>query len=57
VDLALDLLVYPNGDYLILDEEEFQQLGLNDGERENAERALEALIQCVIEDKLPNLVA
>jgi len=57
VDLALDLLVYPNGDYLILDEEEFQQLGLNDGERENAERALEDLIQCVIEDKLPNLVA
>lgn len=57
VDLALDLLVYPDGRYLILDEEEFQQLALNDGDRENARKALDELIQIVKENKLPDLVA
>ncbi len=44
VDLALDLLVYPNGSYLILDEDEFENLHLNQDERQNALRALDDLV-------------
>ena len=40
VDLALDLLVYPDGRQLVLDEDEFEQLPLDEVERA---RALEAL--------------
>jgi uncharacterized protein len=40
VDLALDLLVYPDGRQLILDEDEFEDLHLNEVDSENARKAL-----------------
>lgn len=43
VDLALDLLVKPDGEQIILDREEFEILDLEDQEREQAEKALEEL--------------
>lgn len=39
-DLALDLLVYPDGKQLVLDEDEFASLPLSDAEREQAWQAL-----------------
>jgi uncharacterized protein len=44
VDLALDLLVYPNGEYLILDEEEFVDLRLSSAARAKARQGLRELI-------------
>jgi uncharacterized protein len=43
VDLALDLLVYPDGRQLVLDEDEFDALPLAQAEREQARRALAEL--------------
>lgn len=43
VDLALDLLVYPDGRQLVLDEDEFAALPLDDAERAQAQAALAAL--------------
>ena len=43
VDLALDLLVYPDGKQLVLDEDEFAELQISEGEREQALRALDEL--------------
>jgi hypothetical protein len=43
VDLALDLLVYPDGRQLVLDEEEFDRLTIPDEVREKATAALEEL--------------
>ena len=42
-DLALDLLVYPSGHQLALDEDEFTGLNLFESEREQARQALEEL--------------
>jgi hypothetical protein len=42
-DLALDLLVYPDGRQLILDEEEFTALPLNEATRTQAMEALKEL--------------
>ena len=42
-DLALDLLVYPDGSQKILDVDEFNGLPLEDGIREKALQALESL--------------
>jgi hypothetical protein len=39
-DLALDLLVYPDGRRLVLDEDEFNALGLDEQERKLALQAL-----------------
>ncbi len=47
VDLALDLLVYPDGKQLILDEDEFLELCLNETDSAQARRALEELCQIV----------
>jgi uncharacterized protein len=44
VDLALDLLVYPDGSYLVLDEDEFAELDLDPQHRLNARQALTALV-------------
>lgn len=44
VDLALDLLVYPDGHYLILDENEFAELDLDEGTSVKARQALDRLI-------------
>lgn len=42
-DLALDLVVYPDGRSLVLDEDEFARLPLSAEERSRARRALEEL--------------
>ncbi len=42
-DLALDLVVLPNGEYQVLDEDEFEALQLSADEREVAIKALEEL--------------
>jgi hypothetical protein len=43
VDLALDLLVYPDGRQLVLDEDEFAQLTLDEPTRRQARAALLSL--------------
>lgn len=43
VDLALDLLVYPDGSQLVLDEDEFEALELGEDKRIKAITALEEL--------------
>lgn len=45
VDLALDLLVYADGRQLVLDEEEFLELNLNEEEEASARQALRELQQ------------
>ena len=44
VDLALDLLAYPDGQYLVLDQDEFESLGLDKETRIKASRALDELV-------------
>ncbi|MFQ5942858.1 MAG: DUF402 domain-containing protein [Anaerolineales bacterium] len=44
-DLALDLVVFPDGTWAVLDEDEFSDLEIDSGDRENAEAALREL-QC-----------
>lgn len=43
IDLALDLLVYPDGHQLVLDEDEFAELELSAEARQHARLALEEL--------------
>lgn len=43
VDLALDLLVFPDGRQLVLDEDEFDALPLSEAERQQARAALDEL--------------
>lgn len=45
VDLALDLFVFPDGRQLILDEDEFAQLQIDETTRQNARLALDELQQ------------
>lgn len=45
VDLALDLLVFPDGKMLVLDEDEFAALDMDEATREAAETALAELQQ------------
>jgi protein associated with RNAse G/E len=52
IDLALDILVYPNGDFLILDEDEFDALDLDEYSRQKALQALGTLKTIVEENKL-----
>lgn len=52
IDLALDLLVYPDGRQLVLDEDEFADLHLNDSDTEKARRALGELQQ-IMKSPLP----
>ncbi len=47
VDLALDVLVYPNGNYLVLDEDEFQEMELESETRRQAVVGLNQLVQLV----------
>jgi len=42
-DLALDLLVYPDGRLRVLDEDEFEEMELSESDRKNALSALEEL--------------
>lgn len=52
IDLALDLLVYPEGHFLVLDEAEFEDLNITDESRNNARLALETLINLATSGKL-----
>lgn len=52
VDLALDLLVYPDGRQLVLDEDEFAALPLDEATRRKANSALEEL-QALFESVKP----
>lgn len=52
-DLALDLLVYPDGRQLVLDEDEFNQIELSQDERTIARQALDELAQMFKEKKHP----
>lgn len=52
VDLALDLLVFPDGRTLILDEDEFVDLKIDKETRDNARRALAELEQLAATGKL-----
>jgi len=54
VDLALDLLVYPDGSYLILDEDEFAELGLDEPTTILAHQALDELVDLAQNNQLPN---
>jgi protein associated with RNAse G/E len=56
VDLALDLLVYPDGKYLVLDEDEFSELPLNPAVRQKARQGLNELIEIVKTDQLAKLL-
>ena len=55
VDLALDLLVYPDGEFLILDEQEFSELPLGPASRQKARQGLVDLIELVNEDRFKEL--
>ncbi len=52
-DLALDLLVYPDGRVRVLDEDEFEEMELSESDRENALSALEELKRWVEARKGP----
>ncbi len=52
VDLALDLLAFPDGRYLILDEDEFAVLEIDEATRVNARNALAELERLASSGKL-----
>lgn len=56
VDLALDLLVYPDGNYLVLDEDEFKDLDIDDEMQKKALDAKDELIEVVITRGLPDFM-
>ncbi len=47
VDLALDLWVEPDGNYTILDEDEFEEAKVDDHHRKKAEETLSRLIKMI----------
>ncbi len=55
VDLALDLLVFPNGRQLVLDENEFEELTLNEPVRQRARAALKELQTLVRKGELAGI--
>lgn len=52
-DLALDLLVFPEGSLRVLDEDEFEALALSEGERGQALAALEQLKRLAVSRQAP----
>lgn len=46
-DLALDVMVYPNGEFLVLDEDEFAALDLDSATRQAAQNALQDLLATI----------
>jgi hypothetical protein len=46
-DLALDVMVYPDGRYIVLDEDEFAALDIDDLTRQQARLALENLVHLI----------
>ncbi len=55
VDLALDLLVFPDMEFLILDEDEFTTMKIDEVSRNKAQQALDELITLVKTGKLRKL--
>jgi protein associated with RNAse G/E len=53
IDLALDLWVSADGKQTVLDEDEFEELGLDDDTRQNALNGLEDLRQFLKNDRPP----
>ena len=51
IDLSLDLLVFPDGRQVVLDEDEFAELEIEDEVRNQARLALQEL-QAIFHDKL-----
>ena len=56
VDLALDLLAYPDGSYLVLDEDEFSALAIDPNTRGQAREAIGRLESLAKSGKLPDLM-
>jgi len=56
VDLALDIFVYPDGRYLILDQEEFAELPIDGETRVAALKGLQQLTAIVKEGRISQLV-
>ena len=54
VDLALDLWVSTSGEQTVLDEDEFEALGLDEESRLGALRGLDGLKQLFLKDKPPS---
>ncbi|MGD8815103.1 MAG: DUF402 domain-containing protein [Anaerolineales bacterium] len=52
-DLALDLIVFPNGEWLVLDDEQYAELNLTFDEHQNALHALEELKTLVLRREAP----
>lgn len=52
-DLALDVFVKPNGETLLLDEDEYDDLPLSDDERQHVKQAVDRLYQWVAERITP----
>lgn len=52
-DLALDLWVYPDGQYLVLDEDEFEELNLPPTDKQACKTAVAALITLAQQGQLP----
>jgi uncharacterized protein len=55
IDLALDLLVFPNGNQLVLDEDEFLELSLDEDTRQDARVAINELKDLAATQKLSPL--
>lgn len=59
VDLALDLLVFPNGDQLVLDQDEFEALEINEDtcrKAINGLKELQQLFKSIDFNNLPQLI-
>ena len=56
VDLALDLLAYPDGSHLILDEDEFNALTIDHPTRECAREAINSLVKLAQSGQLKALI-
>ena len=56
VDLALDLLVYPDGNFLVLDKDEFDVLHIDENSRQAALQALNELISLVSNGQLEDIL-
>lgn len=51
-DLALDLFVKPNGEWLLLDEDEYEELPLSEAERTQVQQAV-AQIKQMVQQRIP----
>ena len=52
-DLALDVFVYPDGQFILLDEDEFTELDLSPADRQSAWRAIDQIKQLVAHREAP----